>query len=388
MIPDKWKVKEFEEVAHIANGQVSPLSEPYIDYYHIGPDNIDSGTGRIENIQVVRDLGLTSGKYIFDEKSIVYSKIRPNLNKVCMPDFVGICSADMYPLWPKGDMIREYLYQFMRSSFFLKQTIAVSMRTGLPKINRDDLKQIEVLVPPEDEQRTIANILATWDRGIDLITQLIVLKQQRKRGLMQQLLTGKRRFRGFTDKAWTKKQIGDLFLERAETGRSNLPLLAITNKGGIVSRDSLERRDTSNEDKSKYLRICKGDIGYNTMRMWQGVSAVSDMEGIVSPAYTICVPLENVDANFMGHLFKSPQMIHLFRRYSQGLVDDTLSLKFDVFSKIEVTVPALDEQKRIAEVFDTCNSELALLNRKLALLKKQKQGLMQQLLTGKVRVKT
>jgi len=148
----------------------------------------------------------------------------------------------------------------------------------------------------------------------------------------------------------------------------------------------LERRDTSTEDKSTYLRICKGDIGYNTMRMWQGVSALSSMEGIVSPAYTVCTPLECVDARFMGYLFKFPPMIHLFYRYSQGLVDDTLSLKFDAFSKIEVTIPSLDEQKRIAEILDACDHELTLLNRKLTLLKKQEQGLMQQLLTGKVRV--
>ena len=145
MFPDNWTTKEFEEVAHIANGQVSPLSEPYINYYHLGPDNVDSDTGRIENSQIARELELTSGKYLFDEKSIVYSKIRPNLNKVCMPDFVGICSADMYPLWPKEGVVREYLYQFMRSNHFLKQTIAVSMRTGLPKINRDDLNRIEIL---------------------------------------------------------------------------------------------------------------------------------------------------------------------------------------------------------------------------------------------------
>jgi len=88
----------------------------------------------------------------------------------------------------------------------------------------------------------------------------------------------------------------------------------------------------------------------------------------------------------MGYLFKFPPMIHLFYRYSQGLVDDTLSLKFDAFSKIEVTIPSLDEQKRIAEILDACDHELTLLNRKLTLLKKQEQGLMQQLLTGKVRV--
>lgn len=264
-------------------------------------------------------------------------------------------------------------------------TKAVSQANINPSILK---KRLLIPIPSLLEQRRIVDILVTWDRAIELTTQLIAAKRLRKRGLMQQLLTGRRRFREFTNSKWIKRRLGDLFLERRETERVDLPLLSITANEGIIPRGAVERRDTSNEDKSKYLRICKGDIGYNTMRMWQGVSALSNLEGIVSPAYTICVPLEGVDAHFMEYLFKFPPIIHLFLRYSQGLVDDTLSLKFDNFAKIEVMIPTLiDEQKRIAEVLDTCDRELELLNRKLALLKKQKQGLMQQLLTGKVRVK-
>lgn len=383
---DMWETKEFEEVARIATGQVSPLSEPYSGYYHIGPDNVDSDTGRIGNLQTASELGLISGKYLFDSNAIVYSKIRPNLNKVCMPDFVGICSADMYPLWSREGVLREYLYQYMRSPQFLKQAIAVSMRTGLPKINREDLNQIEIVVPPERDQRKIANILAAWDRAIDLTAELVGTKRQYKHGLMQQLMTGKRRFSQFRGDSWAKRRLGDLFSERREANRGDLPLLSITSKDGVVPRDSVERRDTSNEDKSQYLHICPGDIGYNTMRMWQGVSAVSGLEGIVSPAYTICIPRDNVDVNFMGYLFKFPPVIHLFKRHSQGLVDDTLSLKFDAFAEIDVAVPAIDEQRAIAQVLAAYDREIGLLGQKLELLKTQKKGLMQQLLTGKVRV--
>ncbi len=288
-----------------------------------------------------------------------------------------------------ADITPEYALATFQYYMYSSRFAAIaSQTTSVAHLGVSRFADLEVLLPPLSEQRRITVTLSTWDRAIELTSQLIAAKQQRKRGLMQQLLTGKKRFREFANSASTRKRLGDLFLERHETGRSDLPLLSITSKEGIVPRDSVERRDTSNEDKSIYLRICKGDIGYNTMRMWQGVSAVSSMEGIVSPAYTICTPLECVDARFIGYLFKFRPMIHLFYRYSQGLVDDTLSLKFDAFSKIEVTIPSLEEQKRIAEVLGTCDSELALLDRKLTLLKKQKQGLMQQLLTGKIRVKT
>lgn len=257
---------------------------------------------------------------------------------------------------------------------------------GRYKLTKSSLEKLPILLPPLKEQQKIVEILSTWDQIITLTTKLIAAKKQYKQGLMQQLLTGKKRFQEFSNQEWEIKKLGDLFWERREIGRCDLPLLSITSKNGIVSRDSVERRDTSTEDKSRYLRICKGDIGYNTMRMWQGVSAVSRLEGIVSPAYTICVPFENVDADYMGHLFKSSKIIHTFLRYSQGMVDDTLNLKFDSFATIEIAVPPLAEQKRIAEVLNVCDQEIALHEQNLSLLQKQKQGLMQQLLTGKVRV--
>ena len=123
------------------------------------------------------------------------------------------------------------------------------------------------------------------------------------------------------------------------------------------------------------------------MRMWQGVSAVSQYEGIVSPAYTICVPSNEVDVDFMGYYFKFPPTVHLFWRYSQGLVNDTLNLKFPSFAKIPIEVPTKDEQAVIASVLKADDEDEVVLRKKLAALKQQKKALMQKLLTGQVRVK-
>jgi type I restriction enzyme S subunit len=155
----------------------------------------------------------------------------------------------------------------------------------------------------------------------------------------------------------------------------------------VVFRDGLDRKDTSSADKSKYLHICPGDIGYNTMRMWQGVSGLSQIEGIVSPAYTIVTPDDSLDPEFVALLFKYPPIVHLFYRYSQGLVSDTWNLKFRHFSEVRVRLPEKKEQKDIAAVFRPVDEELSLLRQQLAAFKEQKKGLMQQLLTGKVRVK-
>ena len=123
------------------------------------------------------------------------------------------------------------------------------------------------------------------------------------------------------------------------------------------------------------------------MRMWQGVSALSSLEGIVSPAYTICTPKKIVDGEFMAYLFKVPRIVNLFYRHSQGLTSDTWNLKYKHFKVIKVTVPDKEEQKAIARVLNVCDEELGLIKKGLAGLQKQKRGLMQKLLTGEWRVR-
>jgi type I restriction enzyme, S subunit len=391
-IPTGWANDLLDEIAERGSGHTPNKNVP--EYWHGGIKWISlKDSNKLDRIYISETEKEISQEGIKNSSAVLYPAGVVVISRDAGVGKSAITTQDMavsqhFIIWKCGPKLNNhYLYYWLQlvKPEFERVAAGSTIKTiGLPYF-----KKLHITYPTSmKEQLKIVEIVMNWDRTIDLTQQIIAAKQQYKHGMMQQLLTGKQRFREFADRVWIKKRLGDLFLERHETGRSDLPLLSITSKEGIVPRDSVERRDTSNEDKSAYLRICKEDIGYNTMRMWQGVSAVSSMEGIVSPAYTVCVPfVECVDVNFMGYLFKFPPMIHLFFRYSQGLVDDTLTLKFDAFSNIEVTIPPLDEQKRIAEVLAMCDRELDLLNRKIALLKKQKQGLMQQLLTGKVRVK-
>jgi type I restriction enzyme, S subunit len=268
--------------------------------------------------------------------------------------------------------------------------------SALQEIPIGSLRKILIPVPPLPEQKKIAEILSTWDTAIEQVRKLIEAKKQFKNGFIQKLLSGRLRLPEFgkaIKKAngiplgWKKARLGELFIERDETN-PNLPLLSITGDRGIVSRHDVDRKDTSNPDKSKYKRVVKGDIGYNTMRMWQGVSAVSDREGIISPAYTVCIPQKGIDPSYFGFLFKSPLMIHTFHRYSQGLVDDTLNLKFPIFAQIGIVFPSLDEQKKIAALLTIIDREITLIAKKGAAIKRQKNHLIQNLLTGQIRVKT
>ena len=173
--------------------------------------------------------------------------------------------------------------------------------------------------------------------------------------------------------------MGQLFFERKETGFTDLPLLSLTDKEGIVRQEDTDRKNNSSADKSKYLRVLPGDIAYNTMRMWEGRSAYAAVEGVVSPAYTVCVPTEHNDSLFFTYYFKTKPLIAQFRKYSQGLVKDTLSLKYETFSRIEVATPSKLEQRKIAACLASLDKVIAAQRRKVDALKAHKQGLMQQL---------
>ena len=179
---------------------------------------------------------------------------------------------------------------------------------------------------------------------------------------------------------WRKDNLGNLFTERKEKGYQNLPLLSLTEQNGIIPQAETNRKNNSSLDKSKYLRVYYGDIAYNTMRMWEGRSAFVNMEGIVSPAYTICTPKNNINSFFYSYYFKLPNLISEFHRYSQGLVKDTLNLKFDKFAQISVGVPPKsEEQQKIADCLSSIDELINFREQKLAALKQHKKGLMQQL---------
>jgi type I restriction enzyme S subunit len=259
--------------------------------------------------------------------------------------------------------------------------------SNISNISQEILGDIPIYVPSLGEQHAVVSGLEPFDDALELITRLVGAKRRFSRGVRQQLLTGRLRLPGFRT-PWTEYLLGSLFVERVELYRGNLPLLSITSERGVVPRDDLDRRDTSSVDKSRYLRIAPGDIGYNPMRMWQGVSALSGLEGIVSPAYTIVVPGPKVDGRFAAALFKFPSVVNLFRRNSQGLVDDTLTLKFHNFARIRLRFPPIEEQRAISAMFATLDAEIELLPKLLRALNRQKGALLDKLLSGELQLPT
>jgi type I restriction enzyme S subunit len=404
LIPEDWNCYQLKHNVRIAEGQVSPIDEKYGDYYHIGPENIKSDSGQLNGLVKIKDADLISGKYYFDEDSIVYSKIRPNLNKVCLPRFKGLCSADAYPLWAINNNHTEYLFYFIQSQMFVKQAVMCSMRTGLPKINRIELNSFWIAIPPLPEQKKIADILSTWDRAIEKTEKLVDAKIKLKKGLMQNLLTGRKRFQEFikSDKVvhtrygnipaeWSYIHIKEIAREVSEKNKNGkqLTVLSCTKYNGLMDSLKYFKRQVFSDDTSTYKIVKREQFAYATNHIEEGsigYQYVCD-EALISPMYTVFETNNKVNDDFLYKLLKTELYRHIFEVNTSASVDRRGSLRWDEFSLIKIPLPLLDEQKYIASVLSTIDKEISVLNKKLEAISQQKKGLMQKLLTGQVRVK-
>jgi len=184
------------------------------------------------------------------------------------------------------------------------------------------------------------------------------------------------RFKGFTEE-WKEGKIGDAFCERDEHS-GNGELLSVTINSGIRRAKDMERTFATG-DLSKYKVVQKGDIAYNTMRMWQGACGVSDYSGIVSPAYTIATPKDEQDSAFYAYYFKSNKMLHDFRINSQGLTSDTWNLRYPVFAGIDIHYPSKKEQQEISLFLRSLDTTISQRETELEKLKNIKRALLEKL---------
>ncbi len=150
-VPANWTWARFLDVANIASNLVDPAG--FLELPHIAPDSIEKNTGRLLGYRTVGEDGVRSGNHLFEPEQIIYSKIRPNLNKLTVVHFRGLCSADMYPIDSYIDT--SFLARYMLSSEFLRQSTRDDTRVAMPKINQDQLGRILVPVPPLPEQKRI-----------------------------------------------------------------------------------------------------------------------------------------------------------------------------------------------------------------------------------------
>ena len=188
--PKGWHVVPFDEFASI-DGNMTTDYEKYADYPHIGIDSIEKDTGNLSGYRTVKEDNVISGKYIFTSAHIIYSKIRPNLNKVALPEFEGLCSADAYPILPNAENCnRIYLAVLLRSSYFLSYILGFSARSNMPKVNRQQISGFKAPLPPLSLQQRFAEFYQQTDKSKLAVKQALESLDAMQKALMRKHLGG------------------------------------------------------------------------------------------------------------------------------------------------------------------------------------------------------
>jgi len=180
----KWKVTKLCKCFEIVSGQVDPKEEPYRSMPLVAPNHIEQNTGRLICIETAKDQNAISGKYLFQSGDVVYSKIRPNLRKAFIAEFDGLCSADMYALRPLPDRIMtRFLLSILLGEHFTSFALTRCVRTGIPKLNRQELSEYELPLPTIEDQKRISSHL----EAIDAEEQNLIRHRDEVRELKRQI---------------------------------------------------------------------------------------------------------------------------------------------------------------------------------------------------------
>ena len=526
-----WEQRKWIDVVDISTEMVNPTTGEYDNMPHIAPGNIESFTGRIlDNVKTVKEEQLISGKFRFRPDDVVYGKINPQLGKYFYATVNGLTSADAYVFNGKNGLKQKFLFALLQTSDFFKYSVSVSKRSGMPKINRDELNAYSFLMPSEEEQDRIGSYLLQLDHLITLHQRKCEETKSLKKYMLQKMFpengncVPKIRFSGFADAweqrklkdylevsreknktesygkedvlsvsgehgivnqiefqgrsfagvsvanygvveagdvvytksplksnpygiiktnkgktgivstlyavykprmntnsefvqiyfeldsrmnsymhplvnkgakndmkvsdenalkgpvafpeleeqnaitqyfdkldrlitlhqrkcyrfidialdAWEQRKLGGILKERTERAHGDEELLSVTIGNGVIRQIDSDKRNIASEDKSNYKVVKKGDIPYNSMRMWQGAVGNSEYDGIVSPAYTVLTPTSDANGKFFMELFKKESTLQIFQRWSQGLTSDTWNLKYPVLSSIQFDIPSVE----------------------------------------------
>jgi type I restriction enzyme, S subunit len=302
--------------------------------------------------------------------------------------------GDVIILSTKKDINPECLSYVLETDFVKRQKRVLGQGNSIVHIYSSDLSKIKISLPPLPEQRAIAACLSVWDKAIQTTTQLVAQKEQRKKWLMQQLLTGKMRLKWFEGE-WKEKKLGSLFrqIKNVNDGGVSHSIMTISSKLGLISQEDKFDKVIAGDSLKKYTQLVKGDFAYNkgnskTYPMGC-IYRLEEKESALVPFVYICfIPSDLVDGFFYKHWFLAHRLDSQLNKIitSGARGDGLLNVNTEDFFKLKVSYPPKEEQTAIAQILQVADKEINLLKAKAEKLKEQKKGLMQVLLTGRKRL--
>lgn len=277
----------------------------------------------------------------------------------------------------------------LRSNTVRNQIVKGGQGAVRTNIGQSDLSLVKIALPPIAEQQSIGQILCSVDLVLKKLELLVIKKELRKKWLMQELLSGKKRLSSFNGEV-KPKVVGQFIKEVSERNKDLkvTRVLSVTNTRGFINQSDQFDRSVASEDASNYKIVKKGQFAYNPSRVNVGsLDLLRNFdEGILSPMYVVFSTDEkHLLADFLYFNLKTQWFYGHIPMFVQGSVRDSLS--FDGLCSMKFFIPTIEEQTAIVRVFQAADKEISLLKLKAKKLQEKKKGLMQQLLTGKIRVK-
>jgi type I restriction enzyme S subunit len=400
MVPKGWKEVYLKDITtviqngfsckqdNLVNGmpvtRIETISDGYVNFNRIGYTNVHEnilepyllqhGDILFSHINSVRQIGKVA---IFESQKLLYHGMNLLLiqikNNIALPKYVYYVLSSRHA-----------------KSYFKKHS---KQAVNQASLNQKDVGMFKLLLPSLKEQNKITSILSTWDKAIEKTTTLINSKAELKKALMQQLLTGKLRFKEFVKIKFYKIELGKFLIPTPRSvPRPNAAYtaLGIRSHGKGTFLKAVENPETVMMDT--IYEVKKDDLIVNITFAWEGAIAIvrkSDEGALVShrfPTYTF--NREIAISEYFRHVIQTKRFVYELGLVSPGGAGRNRVMSKTDFLNIFVSIPSIAEQQKIAAVLNGIDKEIDLLKKQLECLKTQKKGMMQKLLTGEIRVKT
>ena len=381
----EWKTKRLGDIASIRNQKVLPASvnpnTPCVELDHIG-----SGDGQL--LKRATAEYSTASKYCFFAGDVLFGRLRSYLRKFWLADRDGICTTEIWPLMVDTKQIdNAFLHAIVQSDQFFALA-NISYGTHMPRTDWTVMRNFTVMLPPIQEQRAIAEVLSDVDRLLTALEVLIAKKRAIKQAVMQQLLTGKTRLPGFSG-AWETKRVsefGDVITGATPSTKINAfwngPYPWITPTDISSERDMTVSERMITQEGLNAIRTLPPNTVLITCIASIGKNAILKTTGSCNQQINAVVPNAAHNAEFLYYLFEYNSNYLL----ANAGVTATPIISKSIFSEFVFQVPSFEEQRSIASVLSDMDSEIAALAQRRDKTRAIKQGMMQQLLTGHVRL--
>ena len=370
VIPEDWEVKELKEVCKPSSNKVNPLAISE-NYKCIELEHIEQNTGIL--LGYTNSKNTKSQKTLFNKNDVLFGKLRPYLRKYYFAQFKGLCSTEIWVLNALANIENKWLFYIIQTDNII-DVANQSTGTKMPRAEWNIVGDFKIPIPPKPEQEKIAKVLSDTDELIKNLKELIAKKEDIKKATMQQLLTGKKRLKGFSGE-WVEKKLGEV--ARIKKGiQYNKEFLSKIGKypviNGGIEPSGFTDKFNCNENTitiSEGGNSC-GYVDYIKTKFWLG-----------GHCYSLLTLKQN--KIFLYYLIKFNEKKIMNLRVGSGLPNIQISSLEEFAIKIPTDIT---EQKAIAKILSVMDEEIEALKEKLEKTEAIKQGMMQDLLSGRIRL--